>query len=239
MIALAVGAAVAIGWVLTPASGRGSRRLARILSVVAAPDDITDTLGEHRLSPARLAAAAFALFGCGLFIGGLTGTVIGAVAAGAVAFLRPAAKAPTAEPDEVAVVVDLLAGCLDAGVELPDALDAAVRAAGPFLGDSCRAVATGLRSGAPPIEVWRRWLDDPSLAPVARMAIRAGSSGAATAADLRRTATRLRSRRRAAAQDRVRRASVWLVAPLGLCFLPAFVLVAVAPLVLGLLPTLR
>jgi tight adherence protein B len=37
----------------------------------------------------------------------------------------------------------------------------------------------------------------------------------------------------------VRRASVWLVVPLGLCFLPAFVLLAVVPLVIGLVPALR
>jgi hypothetical protein len=49
----------------------------------------------------------------------------------------------------------------------------------------------------------------------------------------------LRAQRRAAAQHRVRQASVWLVVPLGLCFLPAFILVAVVPLVVGLLPSLR
>jgi pilus assembly protein TadC len=52
-------------------------------------------------------------------------------------------------------------------------------------------------------------------------------------------ASRLRSRRRAAAEHRVRQAAVWLVVPLGLCFLPAFVLVAVVPIVIGLFPSLH
>jgi pilus assembly protein TadC len=40
-------------------------------------------------------------------------------------------------------------------------------------------------------------------------------------------------------QERVARASVWVVLPLGLCFLPAFVLVGVVPIVMGLLHTLH
>jgi len=38
----------------------------------------------------------------------------------------------------------------------------------------------------------------------------------------------------AAAAERARRAGVHVVAPLAMCFLPAFVLVAVVPVVLGL-----
>jgi Flp pilus assembly protein TadB len=148
---------------------------------------------------------------------------------------RPA----SVNPDDVPVVVDLVAGCLAAGAAMPDALDAAAVAAGDVLRQTCRVVAAALRSGVPPDEAWEAWLGDPALAAVARTAVRTSHTGAAAAEDLRRTSARLRARRRAAAQHRVRSASVWLVVPLGLCFLPAFVLVAVVPLVIGLLPTLR
>jgi Flp pilus assembly protein TadB len=144
-----------------------------------------------------------------------------------------------AEPDEIAVVIDLVAGCLAGGTGLPDALDAAALAAGERLGASCHEVAVALRSGVPVDEAWQVWAADPWLAPVARTAVRTAASGAAAAAELRRSSARLRARRRSAAQHRVRAASVWLVVPLGLCFLPAFVLVAVVPLVVGLVPSLH
>jgi hypothetical protein len=75
-------------------------------------------------------------------------------------------------------------------------------------------------------------------APVARSIIRAHHSGAALAdvlvhrADDRRRS--LRSDARAAAE----RAGVTAVLPLGLCFLPAFVLVGVVPVVAGFARTL-
>jgi pilus assembly protein TadC len=77
------------------------------------------------------------------------------------------------------------------------------------------------------------------LAQVARTTVRTTQTGAAAADELRRVAARLRGRRRADVQQRVHRASVWVVVPLGLCFLPAFVLVAVVPVVIGLLSSLR
>ena len=41
-------------------------------------------------------------------------------------------------------------------------------------------------------------------------------------------------RDRARIERDVRRAGVWVLAPLGLCFLPAFVCLGVVPLVLGI-----
>jgi Flp pilus assembly protein TadB len=184
-----------------------------------------------------LLASVVALAGV-VAVGGPLGFGIGLVGAAVVAFGRPRPGAPPVNPDDVPVVVDLVAGCLAAGASLPDALDAASVAADQALRSACTAVAAALRSGAPPDEAWRTWLVDPWLAPVARTAVRTSQTGAATAADLSRTSSRLRARRRAAAQHRVRQASVWLVVPLGLCFLPAFVLVAVVPLVVGLVPSL-
>jgi len=198
------------------------------------PDALAD-----RFPLARTAVCAGAFVGCLVLVGGGPGVVLAVFAAGGCAALKPAPRPAPVDPDEAAVVIDLIAGCLDAGVGLCDALGAAAHAAERGLGDRCRVAAAALRSGAPAVEVWHPWLADPCLAPLARVAIRTSASGAATAAELRRASSRIRSLRRAQAQDRVRRAAVWLVAPLGLCFLPAFVLVAVVPLVLGLLATLR
>jgi hypothetical protein len=51
---------------------------------------------------------------------------------------------------------------------------------------------------------------------------------------LRSLAADGRSAARAQTDAAVRRAGVWVLAPLGLCFLPAFLCLGVVPLVLGI-----
>jgi pilus assembly protein TadC len=203
---------------------------------IAAPDPHQCT---RPLPAPRVVAAAGIVVAGTVMVGGAAGVVVGVVGAAVAVRIRPRVTLPRVDPDEVPVVVDLLAGCLAAGAGMPAALDAAAVAGGDVLRDGCHQVAAALRMGIPATEAWAGWLADPWLAPVARTAERTAQSGAAVAEDLRRTSARLRARRRTAAQHRVRQASVWLVVPLGLCFLPAFVLVAVVPLVVGLLPSLR
>jgi Flp pilus assembly protein TadB len=215
-------------------------RLAAALKPMAARKTagITSSTPRARALVFRWSSAAVILI-AGITVGGSIGILLGGAGAALVLLVRPPPVVPRVDPDDVPVVVDLIAGCLAGGAGLPDALDAAAIAAGEVVQMKCRAVANALRSGMPPEEAWQSWLSDPWLAPVARTGLRTTQSGAAAAADLRRTSTRLRARRRAAAHHRVRQASVWLVVPLGLCFLPAFFLVAVVPLVVGLVPSLR
>jgi pilus assembly protein TadC len=220
-----------------PARG-GRKRLGSVLPATASRAATSSPPGRS-FSPLRVIVAAAVLVAGLVAVGGIAGLVIGAVGASLISLVARPQRPEMVPPDDVPVVVDLIAGCLAVGATLPEALDAAARAAPVRLRQSCQRVAAALRSGAPAEEAWESWLDDPSLAPVARSAIRTASSGAATAAEFIRASTRLRARRRARAQYRIRQASVWLVAPLGLCFLPAFVLVAVVPMVMGLLPSLR
>jgi Flp pilus assembly protein TadB len=240
LAALAAMAAVAlVGRPRRPAGSRLAATLAQEQpALVGSSDGVADPVGGRGSLP-RLASATVVLVAGPVALGGGFGVVLGLAGALVVGFFRRSREAARVDPDDVPVVVDLVAGCLAAGTGLAAALDAASVAAGEVMRASCRAVAAALRAGVPPEEAWRSWLSDPWLAPVARTAVRTSHSGAAAAADLRRTSARLRSRRRAAAQHKVRQASVWLVVPLGLCFLPAFVLVAVVPLVVGLVPSLR
>jgi pilus assembly protein TadC len=131
-------------------------------------------------------------------------------------------------------VADLVAACLAAGATLSDALRAAAESS-PAAADVCRPVAEKLAAGAAPREAWRTWLDRADLASIARACVRAADSGAATAHELRRAGDRARARRRADLARRAHRAAVWAVLPLGVCFLPAFVLVGIVPFALGLL----
>jgi Flp pilus assembly protein TadB len=218
------------------------QRLVGLLLTTSAPTVASFRSRPTRSSTGRLRRvflAAVILAAGVVAIGGAVGIAVGVAGAGVVAMVRPVANVPAINADDLAVVVDLVAGCLAAGASLPDALDAAAVAAEDTLRTACTGVAAELRAGTPPEEAWQSWLADPGLAPVARTAVRTMQTGAAAAADLQRTSARLRARRRAQAQQRVSQASVWLVVPLGLCFLPAFVLVAVVPLVIGLLPSLR
>lgn len=173
-------------------------------------------------------------------IGGLIGLVVGfGAGAGFIVTARLGKRPPAAAPDAVPVVVELLAGCLDAGLTMPDSLEAASVAGDAVTADACLATAAALRRGASAAEAWRTWIGDPWLEPVARSTMRTTESGASVADELRRVAMRIRSRRHARLQQRVQQASIWVVVPLGLFFLPAFVLLAVVPIVIGLFSGMR
>lgn len=147
--------------------------------------------------------------------------------------------AERAAPDEIPMTADLMAACLSAGAGIGDALAAALVVAGPWLRARGEPVVAALRAGAPPVEAWADWLTEELLAPIARTSIRTAGSGAAAAGELVRVAARLRAGVRAQRQQRVARAAVWIVFPLGLCFLPAFVAVGVVPLVASLVERLH
>jgi pilus assembly protein TadC len=189
-------------------------------------------------SVARIGLAAGALILGIALLGGIAGFGVGGGAAVAIAVVKPRVRRSQIPLGDVPVVIDLVAGCLDAGLTLPESLLIAANVAPDGLAAHCRATAASLRAGAPAGEAWQAWRDEPALAPAARSATRTAHSGAALAGELRRTAHRLRLRRRSALQRKVRQSSVWLVVPLGVCFLPAFVLVAVVPVVVGLIPAL-
>lgn len=87
--------------------------------------------------------------------------------------------------------------------------------------------------GAPPEDAWSGALQDPTWAPIARAVIRAHHSGAALTDVLNRVASELRRDLRTKTEAAAARASVKAVLPLGLCFLPAFLLVGVVPVVAG------
>jgi len=75
--------------------------------------------------------------------------------------------------------------------------------------------------------------EDP-CAVAARTLGRAADSGAPVVGAVSRLAAEARAQARADGEQRARRVGVLVVAPLGLCFLPAFVLLGVVPVVAGL-----
>ncbi|WP_241037028.1 type II secretion system F family protein [Blastococcus litoris] len=183
----------------------------------------------------RLLAGAAGL-AAGLLVGGLLG--VGVAVAVAVIGERRLGR-DQSPPDHGPAIAralpgacDLMAVCLTAGVPVTAAL-AAVGAAVPApLGPELRRVAGLSALGA---EARRAWAGaPPELAALGRVLVRAGESGAAAAPALRALAGDARTSARTAAEAAVRRAGVWVLAPLGLCFLPAFVCLGVVPMVLGI-----
>jgi pilus assembly protein TadC len=133
---------------------------------------------------------------------------------------------------DLALVVDLVAAALDAGAAPVPALEVAATAVGGALADRLDPVVAALRLGAPWEAAWGQATD--GLAPLRRALDPAGSSGAASATLLRSAADELRVQAWREAQVAAQRLGVRLLLPLGLCLLPAAVLVAVVPVVLAL-----
>ena len=218
----ALAAALAVATAL-PARPAG-RRLARLTRPTARPS----TRSRPPVRAVWVVAPVAAVLGWATL-----GMLAGAGAAVA-AVLIGRRRTPGAPMLDVPLVADLLSACLAAGATPVDAVRAAGESSEAAAG-ACRPVADLLSAGAPPEQAWASWLARPELATIARACVRAAGTGAATTEELRRAGDRARSQRRAQLAGRAHRAGVWAVLPLGLCFLPAFVLVGIVPFALGLL----
>jgi pilus assembly protein TadC len=134
----------------------------------------------------------------------------------------------------IPLMLDLLAAVLRAGQPLPAAICAVAPVLDGSLHQQLAQVAGLLRLGADAPTAWQELSEHPLLAPVARTAARSADSGIRLADGLERVATEMREEQRGMALARAHRAGVWAMAPLGLCFLPAFVCLGVIPVVVGI-----
>ncbi|WP_236046878.1 type II secretion system F family protein [Streptacidiphilus fuscans] len=199
---------------------------------------------HHRERAVPVLASGMVGLGAALLVGGMDGWMLGVVLASAGLRWLPTPPNPAQQRQrqeaialrgQVPLAADLLAGCLSSWCP-PDAATAAVARAIPQpMAGRLAAAATELSMGADPEACWERLGKvEPVLAPLGRCLARAAASGAPPAAGLARLADAERAAAAREAQARVRRAGVLATAPLGLCFLPAFVLVGVVPVVTGL-----
>ncbi len=188
--------------------------------------------------------------GCGLRAGDLVKTVLTLLAALAVLVWPAVQNASSALPSgrplgaasvpvrtvvpvaEVAGVIDLLALTLRGGVGLVEAMEAvAVRVGGP-LGLHLQTVAAAGRWG---VEDAVAWASVPSAwQPAARALRMAASAGVPPADALAGAASQVRRCERQRLEVATATLGVRLVLPLGLVFLPAFILTTVVPMVLAL-----
>lgn len=227
--------ALAVALLLWSPRTRLTAHRVRTLRAPTGPADVARAQGPTRRRRWLLAGAAG--LAAGLLVSGLSGAVVAAVVTVlGERWLRAGGDGRlderTALTRELPAACDLLGVCLSAGVPVVTAL-AAVGAAVPApLGPHLSGVAAVSRLGADPR---RAWADVPAeLAALGRVLVRAGESGATAAPALRALAADSRASARAATEAAVQRAGVWVLAPLGACFLPAFVCLGVVPMVLGI-----
>ena len=188
----------------------------------------------------RLVALLFGV-STGVLLGGRSGVVAGVVASIVLWWQLPRLQAASHAADlrragaDLPAGAALLAAALRAGAP-PGHAAAVVGAAvaGP-VGSRLARVGLALRLGEAPERAWEDVADLPGGERIARAAVRSADSGAALAAALTRLADETRAGRTAAAEAAARRAGVLVVLPLGLCFLPAFLLAGVVPVVIAVL----
>ncbi|GGZ13871.1 type II secretion system F family protein [Streptomyces poonensis] len=141
---------------------------------------------------------------------------------------------PVQVAGQLPLAADLLAACITAGASPVAAAQAVGDALGGPVGERLCRGAAQLRLGGEPTEAWRALGALPGAGRLARLLERADESGVPAAAPVARLAADARAERGRAATGRARRAAVMVTVPVGLCFLPAFIVVGVLPVVIGL-----
>jgi len=226
-----------------PAGRAGPVAVARIARVLPARRSVASTsTADVSRSPVWLRFAAIAAgLAVAIAVGSVPGVVVGVfVAVGldrALRRLEPAAvrRIRLARQRALPATLDLLAVALRAGLPIDHAIDAVAAASDGPLVDDLRHIASSTRLGAGALAAWAPYVEDTVWGAVARAVRRSAASGSALATTFERVAADRREERIQRAESAARRASVLAMAPLGLCFLPAFICIGVIPVVIGLL----
>jgi Flp pilus assembly protein TadB len=241
-----LGGALAAGTVLAVTSPHPGRARLRKLSAPDRdrhPQIAVAAASEPTVRGRGLAAAAVAS-GAVMVVGGLTGVVLGLVL-GPLTYrllrrLEPRAVVEERErmARDLPVAAHLLASALAAGASPVAAIDLVGGALGGPVAPQLRRIAAHARLGGDLASTWRSIPASNGLAPIARTVARALDTGAPLAVALDRLADDLRARQRFEVDRRARSVGVRAAAPLGICFLPAFLLIGVVPVVIGIATTI-
>lgn len=146
---------------------------------------------------------------------------------------RAEAPAFVPKPIDEAMVVDLASALVSAGSAIPTALQALGSSLPPGeeANDALRA-SRSLLMGASWEEAWEG--SSGRLSRLASALEPAWVDGAPPVVMLHRSAAGIRARRLKDSQEAAARLGVRLMLPLGLCFLPAFFLIGVAPVIISM-----
>jgi pilus assembly protein TadC len=130
-------------------------------------------------------------------------------------------------------VLELLAAAMQAGLPLRGAVrEVAAVTQGP-LAEDLKGVLSSIDLGTPDADAWRGLRDHPVLGRVSIDLARSVDSGTMVVAALRRHAQLARRDRQGALEARAKTVGVRSVPPLMICFVPAFLLICVVPIVVS------
>ncbi|SNY70894.1 type II secretion system F family protein [Paractinoplanes atraurantiacus] len=213
------------------------------VAVLVAPGSLPRRRARRPLSPVwgRLASATGAAVAVAVFIGTWWGLPVGAVAGVGVERLLRRREPARVRQERLAAAADLplgadlLAAALRAGAPVDRAVAAVADALDGPLGVRLRRTARSLHLGAAPDEAWAHLADMAGAQRLVAAAIRSSASGGALAGALARLSGDLRADLAAAVEAKAQRAAVLIVLPLGLCFLPAFFLAGLVPVMTSVL----
>lgn len=240
-----VGIVLAVVWALRwLESVRRERRVRRRLAglVAAVEAAAAGPRLDVRVAVRRCGPAVGAVCAGWVLVGGVAGVVVGLFVAAGLWWWRRRQEgtvgADAFDPVEAArqlpLASDLLAACIAAGAGPVVAAQAVGEALGGPVGDALARGAAEVRLGGEPSGAWLRLAALPGAGALARLLERADVSGLPAAGPVARLAGEVRAERARAATGRARRAAVMVTAPVGLCFLPAFIAIGVLPVVIGL-----
>lgn len=174
-----------------------------------------------------------------LLLGGIPGAALGAAVAWAGPLLL--GRLDRAEDDapelaaQLPLALDLLGACLAGGSTLQDAVAAVAEAMPGAVRSRLQRVHASLVVGTSTAEAFAALGTERGPAgSAARALARSAEGGAPVALAVSRVAADARRTAAAEATARARKAGVTATAPLGACFLPAFLLIGVVPTVVGL-----
>lgn len=240
VVLAAVAGALAVALALPPPAGlRAATAPTGSSAAAAEPDASVDWLRRWRLLWVVLAGVAV-----WVFLGGAAGAVAAPLAGlGAWVVIERAEPAQVRRDREAAVrelphVVGLLADGLRSGRSPTEALAVVADALPGPASARLAEVVPRLRLGLDPAQVWAELATDPALGPLGRALSRAQRTGAPVVLTVERLSDDLARGARADVEDRARAVGVKAAVPLGLCLLPAFVLIGIVPVVAGLLTEL-
>lgn len=172
-----------------------------------------------------------------LFVGGALGVILGAgLGVGAwygLGRLEPRSVVRDRERTigVLPLAADMVAAAIAAGCPPVVAVETVGAAIGGPLGRALTDAAAVSSVGAEPARVWARLAAEPASRPLARALAAAVTRGTSPGPALRRAAADARDAARWAGEARARSLGARAAAPLGLCFLPAFVLLGVVPII--------
>ncbi|MEU8649285.1 type II secretion system F family protein [Streptomyces sp. NPDC048737] len=243
-LGVAVGIAMALGWAVRCADTlrrrrRARLRLAEVLARSAEPQSPRPGVREavRRWLPEAAAVGAGWMLG-----GGIAGLGLGLTGAAVLWWWRRRRQTTESmsEADvraaarQLPLAADLLAACIAAGAGPVIAAQAVGEALDGPVGGALARGAAEVRLGGEPASAWRRLAAAPGAEALARLLERADVSGLPAAVPVARIAADARADWARAGTARARRAAVMVTAPVGLCFLPAFIAVGIVPVVIGL-----